>query len=144
PQAILLNGSFEYGTAAWVFSNTNVATSTNPGYGISDGTVLTHFNWGQQPANGNVSQVFATTPGQTYIVDFDLGAFSLVNQNQQACRVSVTDPNTSSILVTQDINVFAPGNGGRYTPQEITFVASGSTAKLTFQDISPTTTNVDM
>jgi len=143
PSAILLNGSFEYGSAAWTYSGMNVSTSTNPGYGISDGQVITHFNWGQQVPNGNVFQVFATTPGETYVVDFDLGAFSLVNQNQQSCRVSVTDAGNNT-LTTQDFSVFAPGNGGRYSPKEITFVASGTTAKLTFQDISPTTTNVDL
>ena len=143
PPGILLNGSFEYGSAAWNYSGSNVSTSTNTAYGVTDGQVLTHFNWGQQVPDGNVYQVFATTPGETYVINFDLGAFSLVNQNQQSCRVSVTDSN-NNVLVTQDFSVFAPGNGGRYTPETISFVASGATAKLTFQDISPTTTNVDL
>jgi Ig-like domain-containing protein/uncharacterized protein DUF642 len=144
PPAILLNGSFEYGSAAWTFSSGgNVTTSTNTGYGVTDGSELCHFNWGQQPADGNLKQTFATTAGVTYVVEFDLGAFSLSNQNEQRCHVTVTDGGNGN-LATQDISVFANGNGGSYSPQSLTFLANGSSATLTFQDISPTTINVDM
>src|SRR3954469_5340720 len=143
PPAILLNGNFEYGSAAWTFVGMSVATSTNPLFGISDGSVMTHFNWGQLPPNANIFQTFTTTPGQTYVVDFDLGAFSVLNQNVQRCRISVKD-GSNNVLTTQDISVFATGTGGHYTPQELTFLASGTTATLTFQDISPTTVDDDL
>src|SRR3954470_543985 len=143
PAGILLNGSFEYGSAGWTYSGSNVSTSTNTAYGVTDGANLSHFNWGQQPANGNMFQTFNTIPGETYVVDFDLGGFSLVNHDEQRCRVSVTD-GSNATLVTRDFSVFAPANGGSYTPQEMPFVSTGSTATLTFLDISPGTVNVDL
>jgi hypothetical protein len=144
PPGILLNGSFEYGSAGWIFSGPSVTTSTNTSFGVTDGVVLTHFNWGQMPPNANISQTFSTTSNQTYVVNFDLGAYSVVNQNEQRCRVTVTNGSNSVVLATQSISVFANGNGGTYTPQTLTFVAGGPTATLTFQDISPTTTDVDL
>ena len=140
PPGAVLNGSFEYGVAAWTFSG-NVSISTNPNYGVTDGTQLVHFNWGQQPPNGVLSQTIATTPGQTYTVAFDVGAFSTVNTNEQRMQVTVQG---SSPLQSRNISVNAPGNGGAYMPQIVTFVANSSATTLSFRDISPTTTNVDL
>ena len=141
PAGILLNGSFEYGSAAWTFSNTIVAVSTNTNYGVTDGVQLVHFNFGQKAANGTLSQVIATTPGQTYVLAFDVGTYSLANTNEQ--RVRVTAQGISTVL-SESISVFASGRGGSYTPQMFVFTADSSTTTLTFQDISPTTTNVDL
>src|SRR5207253_6199954 len=105
-----------YGSAAWSFSGA-VATSTNVNYGVTDGTQLVHFNFGQLSPNGVLSQSFETTNGQTYVLAFDVGAFSNTNQNEQRMQVTVQGSGT---LLTQTISVFAPGNGGHYLPQSFT------------------------
>ena len=144
PNGILLNGSFEYGSAAWTYvGGIGTSTSTNTGYGVTDGVVLTHFNWGQIAPGGSIYQVINTIPGETYVVNFDLGAFSFVNSNEQRCRVTVTDGSNNS-LSTQDYSVSAAGNGGRYEAKQLTFVANGPTARLTFLDISQSTINIDL
>jgi hypothetical protein len=141
PTAILLNGSFEFGSAAWTFSNTSVATSTNTAHGVTDGTQLAHFNWGQQTPNGTLSQTFATTPGQPYVLAFDVGAESLVNQDQQRMQIIVQGISTR---LSQSTSVTAPGNGTRYEPRSYVFTADSSMTTLTFQDTSLTTINVDL
>ncbi len=141
PRAILLNGSFEHGSAAWTFSNDSVAVSTNTTYGVTDGAQLVHFNWGQQEPNGSVSQAFATVPGQEYVLAFDVGAFSLLNQYEQRLHVTVEG---EGMLLSARVSVFAPGNGWTYRPQTFTFVADDTAAVLTFRDASPTTENVDL
>lgn len=141
PPAILLNGSFEYGSAAWTFSNSSVSTSTNMSYGVTDGTQLVHFNFAQQQPTGVLSQSFATTAGEAYVLAFDVGATSVLTQNEQ--RMQVTVQGATSPLLSQSISVFA-AKGGAYQPQTFTFVADSSTTTLVFQDTSPTTINVDL
>jgi hypothetical protein len=141
PPATLLNGSFEYGSAAWTFSNSSVSTSTNPAYGTTNGTQLVHFNWGQQQPTGALSQTFATTPGESYRLAFDFGAFSLINREEQRLRVRVTGTST---LLTQLVAVVAPGNGSRYSPWEFTFTANSAATTLSFEDASLVTDNVDI
>jgi hypothetical protein len=140
PPAILLNGSFEYGSAAWSFTR-NVAVSTNVDYGVTDGAQLVHFNFGNQTPDGVLSQSFATTNGQAYVLAFDVGAFSKVNQDEQRMHVTVQGNGT---LLSQTLSVFAPRNGSQYVPESFVFVADNSTTTLTFQDISPTTDSVDL
>jgi hypothetical protein len=110
-------------------------------YGVTDGAQLVHFNFGQQPPNGVLSQSFETAVGQSYVLAFDVGAFSPVNQNEQQMQVTVQG---NSTLLSQTISVFAPGNGGSYVPQSFAFVADSSTTTLTFQDTSGTTDSVDL
>jgi hypothetical protein len=141
PQAILLNGSFEYGSAAWTFSNSSVSTSTNPGYGMTDGTQIVHFGWGQQKPDGVLSQSFPTVVGQAYRLAFDVGAFSRVNTAEQRLRVSVVGGAT---LVSQTIAMSAPGNGSQYHAEAFTFVADSSTTTLRFEDQSSVTDSVDV
>jgi hypothetical protein len=47
------------------------------------------FNAGQQAASGVLAQTFATTPGKTYAVAFDLGAVSYANFDTQSIEVTV-------------------------------------------------------
>ena len=141
PAAILLNGSFEFGTAAWTFSALNTAPTLNPIYTKSDGIQLIHFNYGQLAPVGTVSQAFATTVGQTYTVAFDVGAFGYT-QDEMRVRVRV-EGNTT--LVSQLISVFGPGNGTTtYLARSVTFVANSPTTVLAFDDDSTATLNIDL
>lgn len=141
PVARVLNGSFEYGSAAWTFGGTFVSTSTNPGYGTTDGGQLVHFNWGQHEPNGSVSQRFATTPGEAYVLEFDAGAFSRMNRNAQRMEVTLVGARP---LLSRLVEVQAPGTGGSYLPQRFDFVADSLSTHLTFRDVSTTTQNVDL
>jgi len=141
PPGILLNGSFEHGSAAWFFSGTNVSISTNVNYGVTDGVQLVHFNQGQTTPGGFISQSFSTINGQTYVLAFDYGAFSGTNQNEQRLRATVIG---NSQLLNQTVSIFANGNGGRYLPASFTFVGDGSTVTLRLTDASPTTDSVDL
>ena len=143
PDDILLNGGFEYGTAGWSLlgPEDSVAVSTNPRYTFTDGKQLVHFNFGQRPPSGSLSQAFATVPGTRYVMNFDVGAYSMLNREEQRMHVSVRG-NTE--IAVRDITVSAPGTGGRYVPQTLTFVADSASTSVTFQDTSRTTLNVDL
>jgi hypothetical protein len=141
PPAVLLNGSFEYGSAAWLFEGTYVSTSTNPAYGVTDGTQLAHFNWGQQQPNGTIAQTIQTTPGMEYTVAFDVGAFSLMNHNEQSMQITAQG---KSRLLTQSVVVSANGKGGTYTRHSFTFRADDTATTIAFHDTSMTTMNVDL
>ena len=119
-----------------------MTTSTNTGYGVTDGVVLTHFNWGQQVANGHVYQTFKTIPNQSYLLRFDMGAVAYQNNDEQQMLVTVKSPN--STLLSQSVSIFAQGTGHWYQPESFVFVADSDTATLDFQDTSPTTINIDM
>ena len=141
PPAILLNGSFEYGSAAWTFVGA-VATSTNAvNYGVTDGAQLTHFNFGQQSPDGVLTQTFETVEGEAYVLAFDVGAYSPSNQSEQKLEVVVQGDTN---LISQTISVFPPGNGTRYLPQSFAFVANSPTTTLTFRDVSVFTNSVDL
>jgi Protein of unknown function (DUF642) len=144
PPATLLNGSFEYGSAAWTFSGPydwSASISTNPRYGVTDGSQLVHFNWGQHEPNGGVSQTIATVPGREYALSFDVGAFSMANRDEQRMRVTVRG---TKDLLSHEVIVYAPGTGGRYRRQALTFVADSTATTLEFEDTSRKTTNVDL
>ena len=143
PSALLLNGSFEYGAAGWTLNNDNVATTLNTIYAFTDGTQLMHFNFGQRPANGIVSQSFATIVGNQYRLVFDMGAFSFINQNEQRMRLTLQGGGPVPLL-EQNLSVFAPGNGTRYLPQTFNFVADSTMTTVIFQDTSTSTINVDL
>jgi len=141
PPDILLNGSFEYGAAGWTFSNSSVTTSTNTSFGVTDGTQLVHFNWGQQKPDGVLSQAFPTSIGRAYRLAFDVGAFSLAYTNEQRLRVRVVGATT---LLSKTISMFAPGNGSQYHNEFFDFVANSSTTTLFFEDESPTSDSIDI
>ena len=134
------NGSFESGYASWTATG-NQEVSTDGTAGGTDGTHFVWFNAGQRAPNGVLSQSFATAAGTSYTLTFDLGTFSFVNRNEQRIQVLVKGTAT---LLNQSLSVFASGTGARYAAQSLTFVADSSATTLTFTDVSPTTTDVDM
>lgn len=137
----LANGSFESGTAGWTVSG-NYGIANFAPYVPTDGTSVIVFNWGQSTPNAVISQTFATAPGQTYSLRFDLGAMA---SNKSTQRVQVTVAGTTTLL-SQQISIV--GLGGttsvRWTPISYTFTADSASTTLTFQDISPSTTNIDL
>lgn len=137
PVQLISNGSFEGGYSAWTTSgNLRVTTQSS-----TDASHAIQFNYGQLPATGVLSQQYWTTPGQAYAVAFDLGAYSLINQNEQRMQV-LAQGNT---LRTSEIrSVFAPGNGLRWTSQNVRFVADSAVTTLIFRDASLATDSIDL
>jgi hypothetical protein len=140
PAGGLTNGSFESDYAGWTVSGNQAIVSGEP-FQATDGAKLVAFNVGQHTPNGVLAQSIATIAGHTYVLTFDLGAFSAANQDEQKMEVTVQGDN---LLNSEELSVFAPGNGNQYLPQSINFVADSNTTTITFRDISQTTTNVDL
>jgi len=141
PPALLLNGSFEYGSAAWTFAGTFASTSTNRRYGVTDGVQLAHFNWGQQRPNATISQVVKTEPERAYRLECDVGAFSLLNHDEQRMDITVTGVQR---LVSRTVRVNAPADGAHYEHQRLEFVADSTQVTVAFHDVSTVTKNVDL
>ena len=135
--AAFTNGNFESGASAWTFTG-NVGIATQYGGGFywgggsvaQDGKYAVAFNGGDTPANGVVSQNFATTAGQTYTVSFDYGAsswwaqsltFGVIGANPLSTLASVTatDNNPGALLDTYTFN----------------FVADSAVTTLRFADV---------
>ena len=87
-EGMLINGSFEFNYGGWIATG-NQAVVSGPPFQASEGSKLVAFNAGQKTPNGVLSQIFPTMIGQTYILDFDAGAISTSNQNQQRMQVRV-------------------------------------------------------
>ena len=137
-----VNGGFEADYTGWTPSGSQQVV-TAPWYGatVTEGTKGVVFNAGQQAASAVLAQTFATTPGQTYAVAFDLGALSYANADTQSVEVTAKGVNT---LLTKTASVAAPGNGIQYASQSMTFVADSASTTLSFRDVSATTLDVDL
>jgi N,N-dimethylformamidase beta subunit-like protein/uncharacterized protein DUF642 len=142
---LISNGSFEQGYANWTATgNQRLAIPTqNPSPPtISDGVNAVIFNDNQQPANGVLTQTFATVSGTSYTLFFDMAASGFQTISEQRFQVSVQGNGTS--LLNQTASVFGQGTGTWWTTKSFTFTANSSSTTVTFTDVSPTTTNVDL
>ncbi len=141
PTSVLTNGGFESGISGWTASGNQSVVTAGSWWGISEGSRAVAFNSGDSTPNGSVSRTFPTVVGQTYTVSFDVGALSIVNRDEQRLQVSVTG---ASPLLTKVLPVLAPGNGTKYTPSTLTFVANSTASTLAFRDVSVATVAVDL
>ncbi|MEO8614597.1 MAG: DUF642 domain-containing protein [Luteolibacter sp.] len=135
-----LNGSFESGFAGWAASGNQSIQSARP-YAATEGSKLVAFNSGNTTPNGRLSQTFATIPGQTYLVSFDMGVLSY-NTNGQHLQMEVTG---SATLFSQIYPITGLGGGAiRWLSKSISFMANSTTSALTFWDRSQTTLALDL
>ncbi|MFO1459965.1 MAG: DUF642 domain-containing protein [Verrucomicrobiota bacterium] len=147
---LLVNGSFETPSGGYLYvpggstylpgwltqlNGVEIVTATDIGVGynypstIQDGTQmidLAPFIY----TGGGISQTFATTPGTSYNVNFYGSSVSSFGKN-----------GTGSILVTVDssvklFNLNTPSSDFVWDPLGLSFVASGTTATLTFVSLS--------
>lgn len=136
----LINGSFENGLTGWTTSGHMDIRASAP-YVPTQGANLLALNTNNRTPNGIISQAFATTPGQSYTLRFDVGALSY-NLLAQSVQVTVTG---SSSLLSRSITFNGLGNGSnRWLPQMFTFVANTNLTTLTFRDTSPTSSAIDL
>ncbi|MGD9418724.1 MAG: Ig-like domain-containing protein [Verrucomicrobiota bacterium JB025] len=137
---LLVNGSFENDLAGWTPTGNQAIYSTAP-YAPTDGAKLLAFNQSNLTPNATVSQSFATLPGETYALSFDVGALAY-NFLYQKIGVSVDG---SSNLLSQTISVRGPGQGNTtWISKNYSFVANSSTTTLTFTDLSTSTNGLDL
>ncbi len=136
---LLSNGSFESGSSSWTFTG---AATTTTSQGVTEGTTSLVFSTANTANNGVASQSIATVIGNTYTVQFDMGAFAnssgidlpqMLNFKVQGATVLVNETMADSGTT--------PNTFGSY---RYTFVADSTTTTLTFADASNITTNVNV
>lgn len=136
------NGSFESNFDGWAASG-NVEIKDAPPYVPTDGTKLAAFNTGNTTQNGVLSQTFTTIPGVTYQVSFDEGVLAY-NSNIQMVAVSVTGSSGANLfsfgMAVTRIGV-APIT---WLARQFPFTADGTSATLSFRDISASTNSIDL
>lgn len=137
---LLTNGSFENGHDGWLPTGNQTIAAAAP-YFASDGSQLLAFNAGNTTPNGTLSQNFTTSPGRSYLLEYDVGVLAY-NTLQQRLQVSLTG---NTLLLDQLTSINGTGNGTiRWAPQRFTFVADSPTTSITFRDQSTTTTSLDL
>jgi hypothetical protein len=136
----IVNGSFESGHNGWTYSGNQMIRSGALG-SVPDGTRFVGFNTGETQPTGVISQTFATVPGQTYALGFNLGIQSY-NNNSQVMRVELTG---SQPLVTQDFPISGRTDSNlAWTRKTLSFTANSNSTTLTFRDRSTTTSSIDV
>lgn len=141
---LITNGDFSAGLAGWIStpqvdSADSAIYVTNAG-GLGDtGTgTFAAFGGGQVPG-GTLSQSFATTMGQQYVLSFLYGSFGPAGA-QQSLNVHVT-------IGAMNTTITTPGSttdlGNVFSPYSFTFTADSALTVLTFADVSGTSINVD-
>lgn len=137
---LLVNGSFENNYSGWTATGNQSVQATLP-YQPTDGLRAVSFSNFNLPPNGTLSQSFATVPGQTYTLSFDLGVLSYVRKYQTlGLRVS-----GSGILLDQVLSILGQSAGSNvWENKSFTFVADSGAATLTFEDQSATTDGIDL
>lgn len=134
------NGGFELDYAGWTSSGNQILLPSLYFPGADDGYLIS-FNSGDKPANGVLSQTFATTPGQRYTMSFMVGVLSY-NTSEQRLQVHVQG---AGPLQSNVVSIFgASGGSVRWKPQSFTFVANSASTTVTFRDVSPATVALDV
>jgi lysophospholipase L1-like esterase len=137
----LVNGSFEDGETGWTITGNRAVVSSAAPYLSTDERKLMVFNAGQVSAGAVMSQVFATTPGQTYKLELDMGVVGASTLSQRL-QVNIAG---SSVLVNQLETITGVGASiVQWVPKSYTFTANSASTTLTFGDASTTGTNIDL
>ncbi|MEO5917298.1 MAG: Ig-like domain-containing protein [Luteolibacter sp.] len=142
----LINGSFESGEAGWAMTGNRLVYQSDGTYVATDPlpTVTAYMlvlNGGPAVPNAVIKQDFATTPGQSYNLSFDIGVIA-INAAEQKLNVTVTGAGT---LLNQTESVFGNSVGNSvWASRSYSFVAAGNLTTLAFSDISPATSGIDM
>jgi hypothetical protein len=137
PPDAFTNGSFESGYTGWLASGNQQLSPR-----ASQGIVAVQFNPGQTEPNGLLSQTFATIPGQTYALAFDVGTDWGTPNTPQSLEVTVSGNNT---LLSETLTVYGTGNSSSaYLSTNYTFAADSTSTTLAFEDVSDTGLNIDL
>ncbi len=136
----LINGSFESDFTGWTTTGNLMIRSGTP-YAATDGIKQVGFNSGQLVPNAVLSQSFATTPGQSYQLAFDMGVVAY-NDSPQRLQVELTGSSSllSQTFVTNRIN----GAVVRWDAKTLLFTANSTVTTLIFRDLSTVTDSLDL
>jgi lysophospholipase L1-like esterase len=138
--AEFVNGSFEANFDGWTVTG-NLAIVNSLPYVPSEGQRLVAFNNDQRTPNGSISQSFATLPGQTYLVAFDMGLLAY-NDSLLQLNVSVVG---NSQLVSQSYTIKRiNGVNVRWENKSFIFTADSKLSTITFRDTSAFTDSLDL
>ena len=136
-----LNGGFEANFDGWFTSGNLSIQAPSVYYTPTEGSRLVAFNDHNLAPNGVLSQSFATIPGQTYLLAFDMGVYAN-NTNQQNLQVSVTG---ATPLLSQSFSISRNDSATiRWVPVSLTFTTDSTSSIVTFRDISTNTINIDL
>jgi hypothetical protein len=135
------NGGFESGLEGWQVTGSAFLLGPFPGYAAAEGSQLIVFNGGNTAPNGVLSHAFATVPGVTYRLSYHAGTVSYKNF-QQILRMEIQG---STTLAFRQHN-FVGNSSQTAVWQEFSqsFVADSSTTTVSFMDLSPVTTSIDL
>lgn len=140
--ATITNGDFSAGTTGFTFLG-NVGIADSPAYvaccasGDTGTGNFAAFGGGNGPNDGSITQIFATTPGASYTLTFQYGAFSNpANIGTQSLAISAGDLATvlTSATSVQDLGLL-------FTTYNYTFTALAGSTALVFADASGANTN---
>lgn len=136
----LENGSFEADFQGWTVSG-NISIQSSPPYRATDGVRIAAFNAGNSPPGGTLSQVFTTTPGQSYQLVFDMGVLAY-NHLCQTLDVEVTG---SPALLARSFDITGTGDGSvRWESHSLSFTADSARTTISFHDGSAKTVAIDL
>lgn len=138
---ILVNGSFEAGETGWNMSGNRLVYQSDGAYVSTDGLKMVVLNALQTSPSGVISQTFATTPGQSYQLDFDIGILAL-NSGEQRLGVEVIGASVR-VALTETVSGNGLGNSV-WASRSHSFTADSASTTLTFRDLSVTTQNLDL
>jgi hypothetical protein len=136
---LLINGSFELSNPhpndtfdGWTQSGSNRIEWPGPIYSTHGDKILS-FNVSEAPADGSISQSFATVPGSTYRIRFDLGTLGFKVGNL-FLRVKVDGAST---VLNQVTSVASRADFVMvWSSKSFDFVANSTTTTLTLSDAS--------
>ncbi len=147
----LTNGSFELGNVldfgtldGWSVESkygslpvgyTSSPQGTLPSYSPSEGNRMLVFSAGSNDFSGSISQRFATIPGKTYQLMYDIGVVSEVAGRQQALGLSLSG-RSAQPLVNRIETIQSSGSNSYWMAKSHEFIADGPNVLLTFYDQS--------
>ncbi|MGD7653909.1 MAG: DUF642 domain-containing protein [Verrucomicrobiales bacterium] len=136
----LVNGSFESDFLGWSATG-NTTIKSLPPYETTDGVKTAAFNAGNTTPDGVVSQTILTTPGQPYMLSFDMGVLAY-NTSLQSLLVEVTG---SPSLLAETFELRGSGNGNVvWRSLDLPFTADSASTTIAFSDVSPATNSLDL
>jgi hypothetical protein len=140
-QNVVVNGDFEappYDTNGmltdWVVGGNGNVQAT-PSDGASSLTHSAVFNAGESAGGNTLSQSFATTPGESYTLDFDAAVFGMPSSTLQ---LQVQATGTGLLLdqtVTPPVSNSFDAMDTNFQHYTFSFVADSSFTTLQFSDI---------
>ena len=132
------NSSFEKDFDGWSNSGQLRARASDA---ATHGNRLADFSHGDGPNNGMLHTAFATVPGKSYRLEFDLGVTGF-NTSLQRMRASLVGGQT---LFSEVMSISAIGAGLTvWQPKSREFIADSEVTTLLFEDVSTTSSGVDL